>query len=70
METILLKNINNPNSADISEYKNIGGYRSLEKALAMEPQEVIDEVKRAGLRGRGGAGFPVAMKWTFAAADP
>lgn len=70
METILLKNIENKNSADIREYKKIGGYKSLEKALTMEPQQVIDEVKKAGLRGRGGAGFPVAMKWTFASADP
>ncbi|MBI5076659.1 MAG: NADH-quinone oxidoreductase subunit NuoF [Nitrospirae bacterium] len=70
MEAALLKNIENPNSADILEYKNIGGYKGLAKALEMEPQQIIDEVKRAGLRGRGGAGFPVAMKWTFAAADP
>ncbi len=70
MEKILLKNIENPDSAAISEYRNTGGYRSLEKALGMEPQQVIDEVKKAGLRGRGGAGFPVAMKWTFASADP
>jgi formate dehydrogenase iron-sulfur subunit len=70
MEAILLKNIDNPNSADIGEYKKAGGYKSLEKALAMDPQQIIDEVKKAGLRGRGGAGFPVAMKWTFASADP
>lgn len=70
METILLKNIQNPNSADIDEYKKAGGYTSLTKAIGMESQQIIDEVKKAGLRGRGGAGFPVAMKWTFAAADP
>jgi NADH-quinone oxidoreductase subunit F len=39
------------------------GYTGFEKALAMTPQEVIDEVKKSGLRGRGGAGFPTAMKW-------
>jgi len=70
MEMVLLKNIENANSADIGEYKKVGGYRSLPKALELKPKEVIDEVKKAGLRGRGGAGFPVAMKWTFAAADP
>jgi len=58
METVLLKNIDNPRSADISEYKKVGGYVSLQKALGMEPQQIIDEVKKAGLRGRGGAGFP------------
>ena len=46
------------------------GIQSLPKAIGMEPQQIIDEVRKAGLKGRGGAGFPVAMKWTFAAADP
>ena len=70
MEKILLKNIENPNSADIAEYMKAGGYQGLPKALGMQPKEIIEEVKKAGLRGRGGAGFPVAMKWTFASADP
>ncbi len=70
MGKVLLKNIENPNSADINEYIKAGGYRSLPKALGMVPKELIEEVKKAGLRGRGGAGFPVAMKWTFASADP
>jgi NADH-quinone oxidoreductase subunit F len=42
-----------------------GGYRALERALAMEPQAVIDIVKASGLRGRGGAGFPAGVKWDF-----
>ena len=42
-----------------------GGYEALKKALAMEPAAVIDEVKKSGLRGRGGAGFPTGVKWTF-----
>ena len=42
-----------------------GGYEALKKALAMEPPAVIDEVKAAGLRGRGGAGFPAGVKWDF-----
>ncbi|MEK7789070.1 MAG: NADH-quinone oxidoreductase subunit NuoF [Planctomycetota bacterium] len=69
MEKVLLKNIENPNSADINEYKNAGGYRSLPKAFEYKPQEITEMVKKAGLRGRGGAGFPVAMKWLFACAD-
>src|SRR3984885_16052351 len=42
-----------------------GGYRSVEKALKMTPAEVVEEVKKSGLRGRGGAGFPTGMKWSF-----
>ncbi|MBI4822857.1 MAG: NADH-quinone oxidoreductase subunit NuoF [Nitrospirae bacterium] len=66
----LLKNIENPNSSDISEYEKAGGYQSLKKAISMEPPSLIDEIKRSGLRGRGGAGFPTGMKWAFANADP
>ncbi len=60
----------NPNSADINEYKKIGGYKNIPKAFEFQPKEIIEEVKLSGLRGRGGAGFPVAMKWTFASAYP
>jgi NADH-quinone oxidoreductase subunit F len=70
MERFLLKNIENPNSADIGEYIKAGGYRNLEKALSMTSGDVVEEVKTSGLRGRGGAGFPTGMKWSFALADP
>jgi NADH-quinone oxidoreductase subunit F len=70
MEKVLLKNTENPNSADIGEYLKIGGYSSLEKAFGLEPKDVLEEVKQSGLRGRGGAGFPTGMKWNFAVADP
>jgi NADH-quinone oxidoreductase subunit F len=46
-------------------YKKNGGYIQLGRALKMQPQAIIDEVKAAGLRGRGGAGFPTGMKWSF-----
>ena len=46
-------------------YKNHGGYEAAKKALGMKPGDVVDEVKRAGLRGRGGAGFPTGVKWSF-----
>ncbi len=46
-------------------YKKNGGYVNLEKALKMQPQAIIDEVKASGLRGRGGAGFSTGMKWSF-----
>src|SRR6476620_8915623 len=49
-------------------YRQHGGYRSVEKALkSMSPDQVTDEVKKSGLRGRGGAGFPTGMKWSFLA---
>ena len=70
MEKILLRNINSPNSSDIEEYRKGGGYSALHKAFEMKPFDVVDEVRRSGLRGRGGAGFPTGMKWSFAVADP
>jgi NADH-quinone oxidoreductase subunit F len=49
-------------------YRANGGYRSVEKALkSMSPDDVVEEVKKSGLRGRGGAGFPTGMKWSFLA---
>ena len=49
-------------------YRREGGYKSVEKALkSMSPDDVVEEVKKSGLRGRGGAGFPTGMKWSFLA---
>ncbi|MEO0076514.1 MAG: NADH-quinone oxidoreductase subunit NuoF [candidate division WOR-3 bacterium] len=48
---------------DINDYFAIGGYRALAKALTMSPEDIIVEVKKSGLRGRGGAGFPTGVKW-------
>lgn len=48
-------------------YRKNGGYAALEKAFKMAPADVIEEVKKSGLRGRGGAGFPTGMKWSFLA---
>jgi NADH-quinone oxidoreductase subunit F len=67
MEKVLLRGAG---SACIDEYIKAGGYGALKKALDMKPFDVIDEVRRSGLRGRGGAGFPTGMKWSFAVADP
>lgn len=49
----------------LAGYKKHGGYATLAKALKMQPQQIIDEVKASGLRGRGGAGFPTGTKWSF-----
>jgi NADH-quinone oxidoreductase subunit F len=50
---------------DIASYEHAGGYEGLRKTLKMQPQEVTELVKRSNLRGRGGAGFPTGMKWSF-----
>ncbi len=54
-----------PEFKGLEGYKKNGGYVQLAKALKMQPQAIIDEVKASGLRGRGGAGFPTGMKWGF-----
>ncbi|MCH8273726.1 MAG: NADH-quinone oxidoreductase subunit NuoF [Armatimonadetes bacterium] len=60
---LLLKHSGDPEYRAIAGYMAEGGYVGLKKALTMERQAVIDEVKKSGLRGRGGAGFPTWMKW-------
>lgn len=63
---IVLRNCGVINPEDIGEYIARDGYSALEKVLfQLTPQDVLDELKTAGLRGRGGAGFPTWMKWTF-----
>lgn len=64
---LLLENINAPGIETLGVYREFGGYKALEKALKMQPGEVVEEVKKSGLRGRGGAGFPTGMKWGFIA---
>jgi NADH-quinone oxidoreductase subunit F len=70
MEKILLRNIGIPDSHRLAVYESLGGYRAVKKALReMTPEQVIEEVKASGLRGRGGAGFPTGMKWGFVPKD-
>jgi NADH-quinone oxidoreductase subunit F len=65
---LLLKNDHIPGIAGLKTYKENGGYTSMEKALkTMSPEALLEEVKTSGLRGRGGAGFPTGMKWSFLA---
>ncbi len=69
MEPILLRARGVENSRSLASYLERGGYKALAKALAMDPAEVIDEVKASGVRGRGGAGFPAGVKWSFVPKD-
>ncbi|WP_456313897.1 NADH-quinone oxidoreductase subunit NuoF [Pseudomonas shirazensis] len=65
-QKILLDKINIPGIKTYEVYRQNGGYASVEKALkTLTPDEVVEEVKKSGLRGRGGAGFPAGMKWSF-----
>ena len=57
------------NSWKLSRYEATGGYRAMRKALGMKPEDVVTLVKDANLRGRGGAGFPTGMKWSFVPQD-
>ncbi len=69
MEPILLRARGTKNSRALASYRAAGGYQALVKALGLKPAEVIDEVKKSGLRGRGGAGFPTGVKWGFVPRD-
>ena len=62
---IALRNCGIVDPEKINHYIARDGYSGLDKALRMNPQDVIDELKKSGLRGRGGAGFPTGMKWQF-----
>ncbi len=62
---LLTENYDKEEFRTIQGYKALGGYVELAKALKMTPEKIIEEVKAAGLRGRGGAGFPTGVKWGF-----
>jgi len=67
---IALRNCGHIDPENISHYIANGGYGGLVKALNMSPEEVIKEIKKSGLRGRGGAGFPTGLKWEFCRKSP
>ncbi|HSN85943.1 MAG TPA: NADH-quinone oxidoreductase subunit F, partial [Thermoanaerobaculia bacterium] len=68
-ERVLTRNVGKPEVLTVRGYRESGGYEGLAKALKMEPDAVIEEVKKSGLRGRGGAGFPTGLKWQFVLKD-
>jgi NADH:ubiquinone oxidoreductase subunit F (NADH-binding)/(2Fe-2S) ferredoxin len=70
-QRLILRNCGVVNPEKIEDYEDRGGYRGLEKAVtSMTPEQVVEEVKRSGLRGRGGAGFPTWYKWDVCRRQP
>jgi len=65
-EPVLLKYVHDPRTREIDRYMELGGYAAARKVLKeLTPADVIETTKATGLRGRGGAGFPTGMKWSF-----
>jgi NADH-quinone oxidoreductase subunit F len=69
MTQILFRNISMKGLHTMKVYEEQGGYKSLKKAFDQKPEEILEAVKASGLRGRGGAGFPTGLKWSFLAKD-
>ena len=70
-QRVVLRNCGVINPEDIDDYIAVGGYKAIEKVLKeMKPEDVIEEIKISGLRGRGGAGFPTWFKWNAAKSSP
>lgn len=71
MKLIVSRNFNKKDSHKLETYISNGGYEAIKKCLlTFKPEEVIEIVKKSGLRGRGGAGFPTGLKWSFLSKDP
>ncbi|MTB28310.1 MAG: NADH-quinone oxidoreductase subunit F, partial [Actinobacteria bacterium] len=62
---VITEHWDSPDLYTLDGYRRFGGYRALEKALKLDPDAIITTVKDSGLRGRGGAGFPTGLKWSF-----
>ena len=69
-EPVLIPHVRDQQAFTLDAYvQKSRGYEALKKALGMPPNDIIEQVKASGLRGRGGAGFPTGMKWQFVLKD-
>jgi NADH-quinone oxidoreductase subunit F len=68
-ELLLTKRFHEPDGNTLKGYLRTGGYASFKRLFSMSPEQVVSEVKASGLKGRGGAGFPTGMKWSFIPRD-
>lgn len=69
MEPVLSRNFHLPQPPDLAQYRSTGGYRALAAALQQKPADLLDLIGQTSLRGYGGAGFPLARKWSAVGAD-
>ena len=69
VEKVVTRHWGKPDQHTLKGYKASGGYQQLKKVLELSPDAVTQEVKKSNLRGRGGAGFPTGMKWSFVPKD-
>lgn len=69
MSLVLTNRVNTLNSHTLEMFEKMGGYKTIDKLFSMQPKDVVEEVKKSGLRGRGGAGFPCGLKWSFVPQD-
>src|SRR6478672_4490215 len=66
----LTRTYDKPEGWTLPVYERLGGYQAVKKALGMSREQVVDEAKKANVRGRGGAGFPMGVKWSFMKPHP
>lgn len=62
-ESVLLRRVGRMDPVSVPEFEALGGFSGIRKALSMEKEEILEEISRSNLKGRGGAGYPAGRKW-------